>query len=163
MCVCIIFLVFENLTELQLSWWFRGINDWDEVVKMLQNCPKLQTVNIIKVCLSHQWIVTVFLTRSYLPSIFTNPIVSLIDKKDLNNHGPLGISVYILQNASETFIGYDHLSYSSPKSNGEPSILLVVLTTIPPKLEKYSHIMNDIRMHRSWINHNSQRLQYLYH
>ncbi len=74
------FPVFENLTDLQLCW-CSGAHDWDEVVKMLKNCPKLQTVNIIKACLSHQWIVTVFLTRSYLLSIFTNPIVSLIDKK----------------------------------------------------------------------------------
>jgi hypothetical protein len=27
---------------------------------MLQNCPKLQTLMILKVCLSHQWIVTGF-------------------------------------------------------------------------------------------------------
>lgn len=39
------FPVFENLTELQL-YWFNSIHDWDEVVKMLQNCPKLQTLLI---------------------------------------------------------------------------------------------------------------------
>ncbi|WJX57481.1 hypothetical protein P8452_43037 [Trifolium repens] len=41
------FPVFENLTELQLHW-CQGIHDWDEVVKMLQNCPKLQTLLIAK-------------------------------------------------------------------------------------------------------------------
>jgi len=42
--------VFENLTELQLTW-SGGIHDWEVVVKMLQNCPKLQTLTIVKVCL----------------------------------------------------------------------------------------------------------------
>ncbi|GAU33936.1 hypothetical protein TSUD_357360 [Trifolium subterraneum] len=42
------FPVFGNLTILQLCWWFEGIHDWDEVVKMLQNCPKLQTLKIVK-------------------------------------------------------------------------------------------------------------------
>lgn len=53
------FPVFENLTDLQLSW-CNGAHDWDEVVKMLQNCPKLQTLAIKKVCLSHQSIVIDF-------------------------------------------------------------------------------------------------------
>jgi len=46
------FPVFENLTELQL-YWVNSIHDWGEVVKMLQNCPKLQTLKIYKVCCPH--------------------------------------------------------------------------------------------------------------
>ncbi|MCH81217.1 F-box/LRR-repeat protein [Trifolium medium] len=42
------FPVFGNLTELNLSWTFRDTHDWDEVVKMLYNCPKLQTLKIVK-------------------------------------------------------------------------------------------------------------------
>jgi len=33
---------------------------WLGLVKMLQNCPKLQTLKIDKVCLSNQWIVIDF-------------------------------------------------------------------------------------------------------
>jgi len=51
--------LFGNLTELRLVW-HHGIHDWGVVVKMLQNCPKLQALKIIKVCLSHQRIVTDF-------------------------------------------------------------------------------------------------------
>lgn len=47
------FPVFGNLIELQLCW-IHGIHDYVEVVKMLQNCPKLQALRIEKVCLSHQ-------------------------------------------------------------------------------------------------------------
>ncbi|WJX86442.1 hypothetical protein P8452_68751 [Trifolium repens] len=42
------FPVFGNLIILQLYWSVRGIHDCDEVVKMLQNCPKLQTLMILK-------------------------------------------------------------------------------------------------------------------
>ncbi|MCH97477.1 F-box/RNI/FBD-like domain protein, partial [Trifolium medium] len=44
------FPVFGNLTSLHLSWWFdlEGFHDWDEVVTMLQNCPKLQILKIVK-------------------------------------------------------------------------------------------------------------------
>ncbi|MCH80189.1 F-box/LRR-repeat protein [Trifolium medium] len=46
------FPVFGNLTSLHLSWWYElegiHIHDWDEVVKMLQNCPKLQILKIVK-------------------------------------------------------------------------------------------------------------------
>ncbi|AES65190.1 cyclin-like F-box protein [Medicago truncatula] len=45
------FPVFGNLIELQLCW-IHGIHDYVEVVKMLQNCPKLQALRIEKVCLS---------------------------------------------------------------------------------------------------------------
>lgn len=51
--------LFGNLTELQLIF-RRGIHDWGEVVKMLQKCSKLQALKIVKVCLSHQRIVTDF-------------------------------------------------------------------------------------------------------
>jgi len=53
------FPMFENLTDLRL-YWTRYIYSWDEVMKMLQNCPKLQALKIRKVCLSQQWIVTSF-------------------------------------------------------------------------------------------------------
>ncbi|RHN55609.1 putative F-box domain, FBD domain, leucine-rich repeat domain, L domain-containing protein [Medicago truncatula] len=39
--------LFGNLTELQL-YFRRGIHDWGEVVKMLQKCPKLQALKIVK-------------------------------------------------------------------------------------------------------------------
>ncbi|GAU33933.1 hypothetical protein TSUD_357320 [Trifolium subterraneum] len=42
------FPVFGNLTDLKLYWLFKGIHDWDMVVKILQNCPKLQTLLIVK-------------------------------------------------------------------------------------------------------------------
>ncbi|GAU33934.1 hypothetical protein TSUD_357330 [Trifolium subterraneum] len=42
------FPVFENLTDLKLYWLFRGIHDWHLVVKILRNCPKLQTLLIVK-------------------------------------------------------------------------------------------------------------------
>ena len=48
------FPVFGNLTDLRLHWTFGDMHDWDEVVKMLQNCPKLQTLLIDEVCLSYQ-------------------------------------------------------------------------------------------------------------
>jgi hypothetical protein len=47
--------VFGNLTELQLHWYHKDIHDWGEV-KMLQNCPKLQALQIVKVCLSQEGI-----------------------------------------------------------------------------------------------------------
>lgn len=40
--------LFENLTELRLSWTSRVTHDWSEVMKMLQKCPKLQTLSIKK-------------------------------------------------------------------------------------------------------------------
>ncbi|XP_024630571.1 putative FBD-associated F-box protein At5g56440 [Medicago truncatula] len=40
--------IFENLIELRLSWTSRVTHDWSEVMKMLQNCPKLQTLSIKK-------------------------------------------------------------------------------------------------------------------
>jgi len=43
------FPIFGNLIKLQLCW-IRGIHDYVEVVKMLQNCPKLQALTIEKVC-----------------------------------------------------------------------------------------------------------------
>jgi hypothetical protein len=46
------FPVFENLIQLQLVWFYDAIYDWGEIVKMLQNCPKLQSLSISKVCLS---------------------------------------------------------------------------------------------------------------
>lgn len=33
------FPVFGNLTKLLLCWGNEGIHEWDEVVKILQNCP----------------------------------------------------------------------------------------------------------------------------
>ncbi|CAJ2663577.1 unnamed protein product [Trifolium pratense] len=42
------FPVFGNLIELALLWCISGINDWDVVVKILPNCPKLQTFVIAK-------------------------------------------------------------------------------------------------------------------
>ncbi|WJX60415.1 hypothetical protein P8452_45625 [Trifolium repens] len=39
--------VFEDLIELRL-FWVIDIHDWDDVVKMLQNCPKLQALLISK-------------------------------------------------------------------------------------------------------------------
>ncbi|RHN55320.1 putative FBD domain, leucine-rich repeat domain, L domain-containing protein [Medicago truncatula] len=39
--------VLENLRELQLTW-FGRIHNWEVVVKMLQNCPILQTLTILK-------------------------------------------------------------------------------------------------------------------
>ncbi|RHN79543.1 putative FBD domain, leucine-rich repeat domain, L domain-containing protein [Medicago truncatula] len=39
--------MFENLTELEL-FWSQGIHDWEVVVKMLQNCPKLHSLYIAK-------------------------------------------------------------------------------------------------------------------
>jgi len=46
--------MFENLIELRLFWFHHGTRDliWDDVVKMLQNCPKLQALSITKVWLS---------------------------------------------------------------------------------------------------------------
>jgi hypothetical protein len=43
------FPLFENITELQL-YWYGGTQEWNKVVKMLQSCPKLQTLIIKKVC-----------------------------------------------------------------------------------------------------------------
>jgi hypothetical protein len=43
------FPVFGNLTDLQL--YYEEIHDWDDVVKILQNCSKLQILKIKKVCL----------------------------------------------------------------------------------------------------------------
>ncbi|XP_058769314.1 uncharacterized protein LOC131643176 isoform X2 [Vicia villosa] len=41
--------VFENLTKLCLSWRpHTQLHEWDEVVKMLHNCPKLQFLTIFK-------------------------------------------------------------------------------------------------------------------
>lgn len=54
------FPVFGNLTKLLLCWGNEGIHEWDEVVKILQNCPKLQAISISKVCLLHLRIVIVF-------------------------------------------------------------------------------------------------------
>ncbi|GAU33930.1 hypothetical protein TSUD_357290 [Trifolium subterraneum] len=42
------FPVFGNLTNLQLYWWHEEILDWDDVVKILQNCSKLQTLKTQK-------------------------------------------------------------------------------------------------------------------
>ncbi|AES93781.1 putative F-box domain, FBD domain, leucine-rich repeat domain, L domain-containing protein [Medicago truncatula] len=42
------FPVFENLIQLQLVWFYDAIYDWGEIVKMLENCPKLQTLSISK-------------------------------------------------------------------------------------------------------------------
>ncbi|XP_058769381.1 FBD-associated F-box protein At3g52670-like [Vicia villosa] len=43
------FPVFENLTKLCLSWSpHTQLHEWDEVVKMLHNCPKLQFLTIFK-------------------------------------------------------------------------------------------------------------------
>ncbi|CAI8588069.1 unnamed protein product [Vicia faba] len=43
------FPVFENLTLLNLGWsTHTQIHEWDEVVKMLQSCPKLQSLSISK-------------------------------------------------------------------------------------------------------------------
>ncbi|XP_058775433.1 putative FBD-associated F-box protein At3g50710 [Vicia villosa] len=43
------FPVFENLTVLNLCWSTSAqIHEWDEVVKMLQSCPKLQSLSISK-------------------------------------------------------------------------------------------------------------------
>jgi len=54
--------VFRNLTELRLCWFQDGTHDsvWDDVVEMLQNCPKLQALSISKVRLSRGWIVIGF-------------------------------------------------------------------------------------------------------
>jgi len=69
------FSVFKNLTEFQLCWDQEGIHDWDEVVKILQDCPKLQTLKIQKVSLSHPCIVTRFyMFSSPHACICTNPI-----------------------------------------------------------------------------------------
>jgi len=54
------FPVFGNLTKLLLCWGNEGIYEWDEVVKILQKCPKLQAISISKVCLLHLWIVIGF-------------------------------------------------------------------------------------------------------
>ncbi|RHN55319.1 putative FBD domain, leucine-rich repeat domain, L domain-containing protein [Medicago truncatula] len=41
--------MFENITRLQLSWSPSiSVHDWEVVLKMLQNCPKLQTLTIVK-------------------------------------------------------------------------------------------------------------------
>ncbi|GAU50332.1 hypothetical protein TSUD_243630 [Trifolium subterraneum] len=40
--------VFENLIELRLFWFDHRIHDWDDVVIMLHNCPKLQALSISK-------------------------------------------------------------------------------------------------------------------
>ncbi|KEH26143.1 putative F-box domain, FBD domain, leucine-rich repeat domain, L domain-containing protein [Medicago truncatula] len=40
--------VFENLIELRLFWFDNCIHDWYEVVQMLHNCPKLQSLSISK-------------------------------------------------------------------------------------------------------------------
>lgn len=40
--------VFENLTVLRLYWFFHVLFDWDDVMKMLQSCPKLQDITISK-------------------------------------------------------------------------------------------------------------------
>jgi hypothetical protein len=52
--------VFEDLIELRLFGFDDCIHDWDDIVKMLQNCPKLQALSISKVCWSRQWIVIDF-------------------------------------------------------------------------------------------------------
>lgn len=73
--------LFENLTELRLSWTSRVTHDWSEVMKMLQKCPKLQTLSIKKVCLPCLWIAIIwflFVLLFYL-TIFTNHVLSLID------------------------------------------------------------------------------------
>ncbi|PNX73023.1 F-box/LRR-repeat protein [Trifolium pratense] len=43
--------VFEDLIELRLFWFDDCIHDWDDVVKMLQNCPKLEALSISKAIL----------------------------------------------------------------------------------------------------------------
>jgi hypothetical protein len=78
--------VFGNLTDLRLYWTcgICEIHDWDEVMKMLHNCPKLQALKIKKVCLLHQWIVTSFyLFFSFLHVYFTNPILPRIDSRQV--------------------------------------------------------------------------------
>ncbi|RHN54444.1 putative FBD domain-containing protein [Medicago truncatula] len=40
--------VFENLTVLRLYWIFHVLFDWDDVMKMLQSCPKPQDFTISK-------------------------------------------------------------------------------------------------------------------
>ncbi|GAU33931.1 hypothetical protein TSUD_357300 [Trifolium subterraneum] len=42
------FPVFGNLTDLQIDWGNGGSLDWDDVVKILQNCSKLRTLKIKK-------------------------------------------------------------------------------------------------------------------
>jgi hypothetical protein len=45
------FPVFQNLIKLHLYWRPFILHDWDEVLKMLRYCPKLQTLQIKKVYL----------------------------------------------------------------------------------------------------------------
>jgi hypothetical protein len=61
------FSVFKNLIELQLFWSNHFVHDWNEVVTMLQNCPKLQNLSISKVCWSRRYIhLLVFVGSSFL-------------------------------------------------------------------------------------------------
>jgi len=72
------FPVFENLIHLQLVWFYDAKYDWDEIVKMLQNCPKLQTLYISKVCKPNPWIVISFCLFFSL-IILTNHVLSLMN------------------------------------------------------------------------------------
>lgn len=72
------FPVFENLIQLQLVWFYDAIYDWGEIVKMLENCPKLQTLSISKVCFSRPSIVFGF-CLFFSSTILTNFILSLVN------------------------------------------------------------------------------------
>jgi hypothetical protein len=91
------FSVLENLIELRLFWFKHCVHDWNEVVTMLQICPKLQTLSISKVCWSRR---CTFIGSSFLfsSSIFTNPIVSLINSAGIQRLQRIGITQIMFLN-----------------------------------------------------------------
>ncbi|XP_003614128.3 putative FBD-associated F-box protein At5g56700 [Medicago truncatula] len=91
------FSVFENLTDLQLSW-CNGAHDWDEVVKMLQNCPKLQTLAIKK------WIGSLKTTKDWkhpyhVPECVTSNLTTCEIEDYQAMEADFQFATYILQNA----------------------------------------------------------------
>ncbi|CAJ2648175.1 unnamed protein product [Trifolium pratense] len=89
--------VFKNLTKLQLEW-IQGTHDWDEVVKMLQNCPTLQTLEIEK-CRQKSTTIEDWKYPDHVPECVSSHLTTCIIMNYEAVEADFRFATYILQNA----------------------------------------------------------------
>ncbi|XP_045786719.1 F-box/FBD/LRR-repeat protein At4g26340-like [Trifolium pratense] len=124
------FPVFQNLTDLNLC--FYKFNHWNDVIEVLQYCPKLQILSIFKLAVKKHLSIN-WKYPSSVPECIASHLISCTINYE-GWKGELEFSKYILQNAQlleMMKVNIGHSSYS--RLNRDPSEELTSCPIISPK------------------------------
>ncbi|WJX62825.1 hypothetical protein P8452_47780 [Trifolium repens] len=119
------FSVFKNLIELQLFWSNHFVHDWNEVVTMLQNCPKLQNLSISKCrnsTTTEDWKYPFHVPKCVSSHLTT---CKIIDYEPVE--ADFRFATYILQNANLLQVMEIHCPFT-PKAMTSPKFIEDLIT-----------------------------------